>query len=245
MLKYSLAALIAKTSSVAVKEARESSTRSGSQPSTANQPGDAYPFVTPILQAKYKGRGSCDDDEDDADFGWLAGKTSKKNCKDDSDNHGCHLLCKDVCEIDRDFTLTTPAAPTRTTTYAMLLPQEYRIFVDGKKNVITTPPATTDVICNFDVSWVDAATPPVTTLLFKDLESRTLDDQTIAYQFAINNLNGAYSSWAAVKVVKRCCTSYRRDCDWEAYGVDEGWADPLSWKGFLKFSMSAGNKNCP
>ena len=49
--------------------------------------------------------------------------SSKKNCEDDCDNHGCHLLCKDVCEIDKDFTLTTPAAPTQTTTYAMLLPQ--------------------------------------------------------------------------------------------------------------------------
>ena len=130
------------------------------------------------MEAKYKpkGRGSCDDDEDDANLTWPVGKPSKKNCEDDCDNHGCHLLCKDVCEIDQDFTLTTPAAPTQTTTYAMLLPQEYRIFVDGKKNVISIPPATNDVICNFDVSWVDAATPPTTTLLFKDLESRTLND---------------------------------------------------------------------
>ena len=58
---------------------------------------------------------------------------------------------------------------------------------------MTTPPATTDVICNFDVSWVGAANltaPP--TFLFKDLVSITYNYSFITYQFAINPLNGAY-----------------------------------------------------
>ena len=95
----------------------------------------------------------------------------------------------------------------------MLLPQEYRIVVDGLKNVVNTTTPANSIICNFDVSWVDAASPTATpVVLFKDLLSRWTDDSLITYQFAINNLNAAYSAWNTTKVVKRCCTSYRRDC---------------------------------
>ena len=68
------------------------------------------------------------------------------------------------------------------------------------------------------------------------------------YQFAINNLNGAYSAWGTTKVVKRSGISYRRDCalfEWGTDNIPFTAALPLALKGYLQFSMSVGNINCP
>jgi hypothetical protein len=80
---------------------------------------------------------------------WAKNHWCRDDChEDDWDccDYECKPKCKitnDVCETDEDFTLTTTSTPPVTshlTSLAILLPQEYRIVVDGQAG------------CSFDVN---------------------------------------------------------------------------------------------
>jgi hypothetical protein len=109
---------------------------------------------------------------------WAKNHWCRDDCHEDDwecCDYECKPKCKitnDVCETDEDFTLTTTSTPPVTshlTSLAILLPQEYRIVVDGQAG------------CSFDVKWVDTNVPSVETTLFTGLQSLWTDGTPMTY----------------------------------------------------------------